>query len=77
MRRLSTLCTTIAVTATFVGPALADPHAPGTTFPEQPGSNLETACLALLSNPGALSAPRSATAYTITNGVFGDACFGG
>ena len=32
---------------------------------------------ALVSNPGALSAPRSATAFAITNGSFGDACFGG
>jgi len=77
MKRLITLSTTIAVTATFVGPALADPSAPGTTFPEQPRSNPETACVALLSNPGAQSAPRSATAYTITNPLFGDACFGG
>jgi hypothetical protein len=31
----------------------------------------------LVSNSGALSAPRSETAFAITNALFGDACFGG
>jgi len=59
------------------GPALADSGAPGATFPEQPASHTQTACAALVSNSGALSAPRSETAFAITNGLFGDACFGG
>ena len=67
----------IAVLAVTAAPALADPGAPGTTFPEQPGSNAQAGCAALVSNPGALSAARSPTAFAITSGLFGDACFGG
>jgi len=75
MKRLTTTGLSIAVLAPTASPALADPGAPGTTFPELPGSSLQNACTALVSNPGALSAPRSPTAFTITNGLFGDACF--
>ena len=34
------------------GPALADAGTPGTTFPEQPGANVQTACSAVATNPG-------------------------
>jgi hypothetical protein len=77
MKRTATIVLSVAMAALAAGPALANPGAPGTTFPEQPGSHPQTACAALVSNPGALSAPRSATAFAITNGLFGDACFGG
>ena len=77
MKRITTVGSVIAVLALMGGPALADPGAPGTTFPEQPGSHPEAACVALASNSGALSAPRAEKAFTITNGLFGDACFGG
>lgn len=77
MKRITTAVRlSVAVLAVTAAPTLADPGAPGTTFPEQPGSHPQAGCAALLSNPGALSAPRSATAFTITNGLFGDACFG-
>lgn len=77
MKRLITLSTTIALTAVLTTPALADSGAPGTTFPEQPGTNPQQGCAALVSHPGALSAPRSPTARAITNALLGDACFGG
>jgi hypothetical protein len=77
MKRIMTVGLSIAMLAVTAAPALADPGAPGTTFPEQPGSNPEAGCAALVSNRGALSAPRSPTAFAITNGLFGDACFGG
>jgi hypothetical protein len=77
MKRITTVGLTIVVLALTAGPALADPGAPGTTFPEQPGSNPQGACVALLSNPGAPSAPRAGTAAEITNGLVLDACFGG
>jgi hypothetical protein len=76
MKRITTTGLSIAVLALTASPALADPGAPGTTFPEQPGSHPQAGCAALASNPGALSAPRSATAFTITNDLLGDACFG-
>ena len=76
MKRISTVGLTIAVLALTAGPALADPGAPGSTFPEQPGSNPQRGCAALLSNPGAPSAPRAGTAVDITNGLVLDACFG-
>jgi hypothetical protein len=77
MKRITTVGSVIAVLALTAGPALADRGAPGTTFPEQPGSNPQNGCAALLSNPGALSAPDSATARAIIIGLLGDACFGG
>jgi hypothetical protein len=77
MKRITAIVTSVAVAALSAGPALADSGAPGTTFPEQPGSHPESACTALVSNSAALSAPRSEMAFTITNGLLGDACFGG
>ena len=77
MRRITTIVASVAIAALADGPALADPGAPGTTFPEQPASHPQPACAALVSNSGALSAPGSDTAFAITNGFFGDACFGG
>src|SRR3954471_11737571 len=76
MKRITTPGLSIAVLALRASRAPADPGAPGTTFPEQPGSHPQAGCAALLSNPGALSAPRAATAFAITNGLFSDACFG-
>jgi hypothetical protein len=77
MRRITPIVASVALAALAAGPAFADPGAPGTTFPEQPGSHVDTACAALVSTSGALSAPRSETASAITNGLFGDACSGG
>ena len=77
MRPITTIAASVAIAALAASPALADSGAPGSTFPEQPGSHPQTGCAALVSSSGALSAPRSETAFTITNGLFGDACFGG
>ena len=77
MKRITTVVASVAIAALAASPALADPGTPGTTFPEQPGTQPQTACAALVSNSSALSAPRSQTAFAITNGVLGDACFGG
>ena len=76
MTRITAIVASVALTALAAGPALADSGAPGTTFPEQPGSHTHTGCAALVSTSGALSAPRSETAFAITNGLIGDACFG-
>ena len=73
MKRISAALA-VAALAVAAAPATADPGAPGTTFPEQPGTHLSAACSAVLSNPGATSAPLSATAETITTGLIGDAC---
>jgi len=77
MKPTTTIVASVALAALAAGPALATSGAPGTTFPEQPGSHPQTACAALVSSSGALSAPRSETAFTITNRLFDDACFGG
>ena len=77
MRLVTTLVVSVATAALAAGPALADAGAPGATFPEQAGTNPETACAALVSNSSTLGAPRSATALAITNALFVDACFGG
>jgi hypothetical protein len=60
------------------GAALADPGAPGTTFPEQPGA--PPGCDPVLTNPGTGTdghAMASATALAIVNGLVTDACLGG
>jgi len=62
--------------------ALADAGAPGTTFPEQPGTNPQTACVAVTTNPGSGGTGQagqviSPTAGAITAGVIQDACVGG
>ncbi len=69
--------------AALVGaaPALGDAGAPGTTFPEQPGTAVQGGCAAVTSNPG--TGPNGAaghfspTAAAITSGLIADACFGG
>jgi hypothetical protein len=74
MKRISAALA-VAALAMAAAPVAADPGAPGTTFPDQPGSHTSGGCSAVLSNPGATTAPRSATA--IVTGLIGDACFGG
>lgn len=71
-------------TAALLGaaPAFADAGAPGTTYPEQPGSHNAGGCAAVTSNPGsgpggAAGQHSSPTAAAITAGLLTDACFGG
>ncbi len=52
--------------------AHADQGPPGTTFPEQPGGNVATACQAVISAPG--QGPGSPVAQAITTGLLEDAC---
>lgn len=59
--------------------ALAVPGAPGTTFPEQPGTHPQTACMAVTTNPGSGATGRageviSPTAGAIVGGLVQDAC---
>jgi hypothetical protein len=60
-------------------PALADAGAPGSTFPEQPGTHVAQACATAPTSPGATQffANGSATAQTIVLGIIADACLGG
>jgi len=62
--------------------ALADPGPPGSTFPEQPGTNPQAACMAVTTNPGSGATGRageviSPNAGAIVGGLVQDACFGG
>ena len=60
-------------------PALADAGTPGTTFPEQPAANVQTACSAVGTNPGTGDEGASnpaPTAEAIQAGLFADACGG-
>jgi len=85
MRQLRRLAVAIFASAAFMmataAVASADPGAPGSTFPEQPGTNPATACGTVVSNPGTgvggAAAHFSSTAQAITGGLFVDACFGG
>jgi hypothetical protein len=77
MRRTTTILASIAastaIAALTAGPALADRGAPGTTFPEQPGTHVQTACAVLMTS-GAADAPMSPRAFAITSALFPDAC---
>ncbi len=86
MRQLTRLTVAVFATAALMaataGIAIADPGAPGSTFPEQPGTNPATACTSVVSNPGtgvdgASGAHISPTAGAITSGLLQDGCFGG
>jgi hypothetical protein len=64
------------------GSALADTGAPGATFPEQPGTHPQTACVAVTTNPGSGATGQagqviSPTAGAIVAGLVQDACFPG
>jgi hypothetical protein len=63
------------------GSAVADPGAPGSTFPEQPPQPAP-GCAAVLGNPGTefggvAGVHFSATANAILTALVADACFGG
>jgi hypothetical protein len=73
MKRISAALA-VAALAVAAAPVAADPGAPGTTFPEQPGSHTSAGCSAVVSKSGATTAPRSATADAITTGLIADAC---
>lgn len=75
MKRISAALAVAALTFA-AAPATADPGPPGTTFPEQPGANVQNACAAILASPAQGLANRAPIANTITLGLFNDACFG-
>jgi hypothetical protein len=83
MRRriVAFLCAAVFM-AVAASPAWADAGSPGSTFPEQPGDNGQTACATVTTNPGsgaggAAGDVISPVAGAITTGVITDACFGG
>jgi hypothetical protein len=76
-----TLVAAGALLAAMATPVLADAGAPGTTFPEQPGTHPATACASVTSNPGTgaggeFGQNASPKAVVITTGLLVDACFG-
>jgi hypothetical protein len=77
-RRLIALATCLAASAALAPVTAAQPGPPaGPTFPEQPGSNVQTACQTLLASPSQGPAHQAPIANQITFGNFIDACFGG
>ena len=60
--------------AVAAAPASADPGPPGSTFPEQPGGHVTTACIAVTDHAGTGILNMSDQAFGITSGLFGDAC---
>ena len=83
MRRLTVSVFAIAaLMAATSSVAFADAGAPGSTFPEQPGTNPATACGKVTTNPGtgtggAAAAHLPPIAQAITSGILADGCFGG
>jgi hypothetical protein len=80
-RRIVPLLVAGALMAVGASPAFGDAGAPGTTFPEQPGTHVQNACTTILTNPGTNPdtghARLSPTAFAIVSGNLTDACFGG
>ncbi|HEX9597910.1 MAG TPA: hypothetical protein VF963_00910 [Gaiellaceae bacterium] len=81
-RRTLTIVASAALMTATAGSALADAGPPGTTFPEQPGTNPQTACAAVSTNPGTgfggqFGQNASPRAVAIATGLFADACAGG
>lgn len=71
----------IVVVAGFMtigaSPTLADPGTPGTTFPEQPGTHVQTACTAVTTNPGQAFSHAAPNAVGTLMGLIEDACLPG
>lgn len=80
-RRIVAILVAAALMAVGAAPAFGDAGAPGSTFPEQPGTNVQTGCTAITTNPGTNPttghAQLSPTAQAITFALVTDACFGG
>lgn len=76
-RSISTVTVTAALIVAGTGVASADPGAPGTTFPEQPGTHTQTACAAVTTGPGQGISHASPTAGVVLTGLIEDACLGG
>jgi hypothetical protein len=76
-RRLIAGAAALALFASAAAPASADQGSPGSTFPEQPGTNVTTGCDSILANTGTGQANMSGTANAIATGLVVDACFGG
>jgi hypothetical protein len=80
MKRLAlTLAAAVTIALGGSGAALADQGAPGSTFPEQPGGNVQSGCQSVSTNPGTADGGpaqtnQSDTAGGITQGLFADAC---
>ena len=79
--RTLTIAVTAGLLAAGTGVAAADPGAPGSTFPEQPGTHPATACAAVGSNPGTgpggAFESASPGALAILAGLYGDVCLEG
>jgi hypothetical protein len=81
-RSILTVTMTPPVMATVTGGAWADPGPPGSTYPEQPGGHVATACSAVGTNPGAgigcaFEQHASPPAAAILTGLYIDVCLGG
>lgn len=75
-RLLLMLVATLVLVASFAFAAFADLGAPGTTFPEQPGSNPATACAVVgeILATGEAVDHASLVALGIVTQVYFDAC---
>jgi hypothetical protein len=69
MKRVIAIVVSAGVMGVLAGSASAQPG----NFPEQPGTHVQTACVAV-SNSAAATAPMAGVAFDITNALFADAC---
>jgi hypothetical protein len=80
-RRIVPILVAGALMAVGAAPAFGDAGAPGTTFPEQPGTNIQAGCTAVTTNPGTNPttghSQLSPTAQAIVFPLVEDACLGG
>jgi hypothetical protein len=73
-RRLVAATAALALFATAASPAFADRGSPGSTYPEQPGTNVATGCSAVVANVGTAVGNESPGALAIQTGLITDAC---
>jgi hypothetical protein len=77
-RRILSILVAGALVAVGAAPAFGDAGPPGTTFPEQPGTNVQAACAAVTTNPGTNPttghSQLSPTAQAIVFSLIADAC---
>jgi hypothetical protein len=81
-RRILTGVAVVTLSLATAGSVRADAGAPGSTFPEQPGTHLQNACAVVGTNPGTgaggvIFDHASPNALAILNGLYTDNCLGG
>jgi hypothetical protein len=74
-QRMVAAAAALVLFAATASPAFADRGAPGSTFPEQPGTHIAIGCATVLANVVTGATNDSDVAFAIQSGLIADACF--